>query len=136
LEHWNPLTHPASGLETISKWRALLQSFASIDETNPLLPSRTGDVYEQLISTVILPRVRFVVTNMWSPKDYAPLIRFMETWDRFLPRNIQETISTSLVLPKLQQEVDLWNPRADVIPIHSWIHPWLPYIGIHIVLYA
>lgn len=23
-------------------------------------------------------------------------------------------------------QVDNWNPLTDTVPIHSWIHPWLP----------
>ena len=33
------------------------------------------------------------------------------------------------ILPKLQSEVDLWDPLTDTVPIHSWIHPWLPLMG-------
>ena len=32
------------------------------------------------------------------------------------------------VLPQLQREVDRWNPLTDPVPLHSWIHPWLPHM--------
>ena len=32
----------------------------------------------------------------------------------------------TLVLPKLKADVDSWNPRIDPLPLHSWLHPWLP----------
>lgn len=25
-------------------------------------------------------------------------------------------------------QVDNWNPLTDTVPIHSWIHPWLPLL--------
>jgi len=25
--------------------------------------------------------------------------------------------------------VDSWNPCQDTIPIHSWLHPWIVYLG-------
>lgn len=28
----------------------------------------------------------------------------------------------------LFQQVDNWNPLTDTVPIHSWIHPWLPLL--------
>ena len=31
---------------------------------------------------------------------------------------------------KISQEVDGWNPLSDLVPIHAWIHPWLPKLGI------
>lgn len=29
----------------------------------------------------------------------------------------------------MQAEVEAWNPLTDPVPIHSWIHPWLPLMG-------
>lgn len=34
-----------------------------------------------------------------------------------------------LIMPKLTREVDHWNPRVDTMPIHAWVHPWLPVLG-------
>ena len=33
------------------------------------------------------------------------------------------------MIPRLQTELDAWNPVTDVVPVHSWIHPWLPLMG-------
>ena len=37
-----------------------------------------------------------------------------------------DNILDQLIYSKLQYEVNEWNPLTDSIPIHSWIHPWLP----------
>lgn len=29
----------------------------------------------------------------------------------------------------VQAEVDAWNPLTDTVPVHAWIHPWLPFMG-------
>lgn len=43
-----------------------------------------------------------------------------------LPGWIFENILDLLILPKLTLEVEEWNPLTDTVPIHTWIHPWLP----------
>lgn len=45
-----------------------------------------------------------------------------------LPAWILENILDLLILPKLTLEVEEWNPLTDTVPIHTWIHPWLPLL--------
>lgn len=46
-----------------------------------------------------------------------------------LPPWVMENILDQLVLPRLLQEVENWNPLTDTMPIHAWLHPWLPLMG-------
>ena len=34
----------------------------------------------------------------------------------------------------VQAEVDLWDPLTDTVPVHAWIHPWLPLMGEVIIM--
>ena len=41
-------------------------------------------------------------------------------------------IHENIILPKLQTEVELWDPLTDRVPLHAWLHPWLPRLGTHL----
>ena len=53
----------------------------------------------------------------------------LDAWQPALPMWIMENILDQLVLPRLLTEVENWNPLTDTMPIHSWLHPWLPLMG-------
>lgn len=54
------------------------------------------------------------------------MVDFLDSWVHIIPVWILDNILDQLVFPKLQKEVENWNPLTDTVPIHSWIHPWLP----------
>lgn len=65
----------------------------------------------------------------WNARVWSPLVELLDTWTPLLPPWIMNNILEQLVLPRLQSEVDAWNPLTDTLPVHSWIHPWLPLMG-------
>jgi len=40
-----------------------------------------------------------------------------------------ESTVDQILLPKLKEEVDIWNPRTDKVPIHKWLLPWVEIVG-------
>ncbi len=66
------------------------------------------------------------VFREWNPRQPDRLIDLIERWVPHLPEWIVENILDQLIYPILQREVDAWNPLTDTVPIHSWLHPWLP----------
>ena len=50
-------------------------------------------------------------------------------WSELIPDKILQNIRDQIVLPRLQTDVDQWNPLTDPVPIHSWRHPWLELLG-------
>jgi hypothetical protein len=48
-----------------------------------------------------------------------------------VPPWVLDNIRDQLVLPRVQHEVEEWNPMTDTVPIHAWIHPWLPLLGMY-----
>ncbi|XP_078177638.1 GC-rich sequence DNA-binding factor-like protein with Tuftelin interacting domain-containing protein [Carex rostrata] len=125
---WDPLQNPSHGLEIMRSWRDLVQEDQPYDYADN---TYTGNVspYTQIVSEVILPLVRLTGTNTWLVRDPEPMLRFLETWDRLLPPLILQSILEHVVMPKLTAGVDTWDPRSETVPIHVWVHPWLPLLG-------
>jgi len=67
--------------------------------------------------------------SQWRVRECDPLIVLLETWMPVLPTWVMENIQDQLILPRVLAEVEAWNPLTDTVPIHSWLHPWLPLMS-------
>ncbi|KAJ3670835.1 hypothetical protein LUZ60_008261 [Juncus effusus] len=123
FQKWDPLHDPLHGLQLIQSFKDLLQGDQPFDYSDSLSP------YTQLINEIILPAIRINSTNSWLARDPEPMLTFLETWDRLLPPVILNSILDNIIMPKLTEAVGTWDPRVETVPIHVWIHPWLPLLG-------
>ncbi|XP_077243909.1 septin and tuftelin-interacting protein 1 homolog 1-like [Tasmannia lanceolata] len=125
FQGWQPLQNPLHGLELMSLWKSLLQGDNPYDYSEATVASP----YTQLVMEVILPAIGISGRNTWMARDPEPMLRFLESWDKLLPPPVLHHILDNVVMPKLSEAVDTWDPCRETVPIHGWVHPWLPLMG-------
>ncbi|XP_071871331.1 tuftelin-interacting protein 11-like isoform X1 [Bombus fervidus] len=122
LISWNPLMQPKQCIKLFDQWKSILES-----GTTTTLQTRTMHPYDHLVWNSWMPSIRGAI-QQWTCRQPEPLIELIEHWIPLLPNWILENILDMLVLPKLTLEVEEWNPLTDTVPIHTWIHPWIPLL--------
>eukprot|EP00794_Sanderia_malayensis_P003562 gene3562-4067_t len=124
---WRPLTEQHYGRDVVRLWRDLLEEKQPVGYGREQ-GQKNMNSFEKIIWEVWMPHIRMAISQ-WNPRDPDPLITLIDIWAPALPDWVTGNILDQLIMPKLQAEVDMWNPLLDTMPIHSWTHPWLPLMG-------
>ncbi|CAD1471179.1 unnamed protein product [Heterotrigona itama] len=125
LTNWNPLIQPKQCIKLFHQWKNILVTGTTT------LQTRTMHPYDHLVWNSWMPSIRGAV-QQWMCRQPEPLIELLEHWMPLLPKWILENILDMLILPKLTLEVEEWNPLTDTVPIHTWIHPWIPLLRVRL----
>lgn len=138
---WNPLENPTCLLKDFISIKKILKVEADQtpeDETNLLSSQnkkRATSLYESLVYTCWLPRVRSVVLENWNPRSPKPLINLISAWQEVLPAFIKYHLIDDIIVQKLSTAVQIWNLKkggdknGNIDLPHSWLFPWLPYLS-------
>ncbi|XP_071943002.1 tuftelin-interacting protein 11-like isoform X2 [Antedon mediterranea] len=121
---WDPMQSNEEHIPLFERLKAFL------DNKNNRMKLESGHiitVYERLIWELWMPIFRRTVTNC-NIKSCDSIIGLLNAWAPLLPSWVTINIQDQLIYPKLQRQVDEWNPLTDPVPIHSWLHPWLPFM--------
>ena len=98
-------------------------------------PSQIDSFY-RIIWETWMPPIKRALIN-YNIRNCNNVIDFIDLWKPLLPPSMIDNILDNVIMPKLTQEVESWNPLTDTQPIHQWIHPWLPLMSKRLdLLYA
>ncbi|GAB5356365.1 hypothetical protein AAMO2058_000284300 [Amorphochlora amoebiformis] len=111
---WRPLLPGGNGttLELVPVLRRCRRLFVS------------EGLYKQLVETTVLSPISLALSSCEMRKFAGP-ISLIETIKMALLPEIHTYILTNVVVPRLRNELNMWNPTRDQVPVHTWIHPWL-----------
>jgi len=124
LAGWDPLADPRGPAPAMRAWRGLLRTAGDDAVTSADAPA-----FLQLLDEVVLPKILAAAGAPWEPKRGAgSVVALVEAWEDVLPHRQREMLLSSTIVPKLRDAVASWDPRADTVPVHAWLHPWLPFI--------
>ncbi|XP_050294464.1 septin-interacting protein 1 [Anthonomus grandis grandis] len=121
LANWNPLEQPGQYMDFFKQWQNILSEKKDGNKVG-ILP------YDSLLWHTWVPVLRTCITN-WKPRDCDPMIALIEAWKPILPVWILNNTFDQMIMPRILKEVKDWNPLTDTIPIHLWIHPWIPILN-------
>ena len=141
LMDWNPLEDPIYLVEDLMQLTKFLeietdQMAEGMIDFRALKSSRKDtSLYESLLYSCWLPRVRSTIINDWNPRLPNSLITLVSAWQGILPPIIKRQLIDDLIANKLSDTVKSWNPKKSGkgnnigdLP-HNWLFPWLPYLS-------
>ncbi|XP_024545504.1 septin and tuftelin-interacting protein 1 homolog 1 [Selaginella moellendorffii] len=124
FQAWQPLLQPSRGVDVLLPWMELLQE----QEEEAIFTEVDTAPYSRLVMETVLPHINRAVIN-WEAREPEPLLRVLEVWEKLLPASVFQSVLDSCVMPKLRAQVEAWDPLQDTVPVHHWVHPWLPLLG-------
>eukprot|EP01104_Vermistella_antarctica_P015839 TRINITY_DN5285_c0_g1_i2.p1 TRINITY_DN5285_c0_g1~~TRINITY_DN5285_c0_g1_i2.p1 ORF type:complete len:452 (+),score=93.94 TRINITY_DN5285_c0_g1_i2:209-1564(+) len=119
---WWPIKQPTYMVEEMEKWKRILKA-------DVFLRDPASDLYYCLMYNAVFARIRLSLSTEWDVRDASSCLAFLKAWDSLLPTPIRNNILHNLIYAKLEAATAAWDPRTDVVPVHEWLLPWVPFIG-------
>lgn len=130
--HWHPFESSQSDEAcrlAFSKWKTAFESDHQQKRSNQMEP------YQSFIWHAWVPAIQEIISK-WSCKASDCMITLLESWEPLLVDCILEYIVDHLILPKLEKQINDWDPLTNDVPFHLWVLPWLPRLGLKLkILY-
>ena len=128
---WQPLQEPLRGVDALQRWQRLLGArvgsrSVGLGTGQDAEYGEYADLFSSMVNEALMTRLRRCVTNEWDVHNAAPMVELIQAWQPLLDEHLVANILDQLIFPKLRRELDAWSPKTATVPIHHWVHPWLP----------
>ncbi|KAI1719196.1 GC-rich sequence DNA-binding factor-like protein [Ditylenchus destructor] len=134
---WDPLdsSQAENGIEMLKEWKEVIaENTRSSVFGRYKRKSDTISSYDLCIWEAWMPKMR-KTAQTWNPTmEGRAMMNLVKIWLPFLPKWIGENLLEQVLIPRIKDEVDKWNPGFDTIPIDLWLLPWHDIIGDRLVL--
>lgn len=146
--HWRPLLETAQADTVFAATAAASDPFASLLHATvvPPLASAITNVWEprdaeplltwmetwghtlpHSVQSAILDNLVFPKAGRSNSHDSSGPQRCLGSHEEAAFATRRETEGSYLL--QLSRTVEAWEPQAESVPLHAWLHPWLPYLG-------
>ena len=122
FERWEPLISKCPKF----KWWDDLKN--NHEEVDPAIINEVDSLFRYKCEDISIGKVMRVVSVKWNVRDPDSLIEMFEELKHVYTEAKIVFLLGDFVLPRLKEAVSNWDPARDEIPIHSWLHPWLPLL--------
>uniref|UniRef100_A0A0K0ER21 G-patch domain-containing protein n=1 Tax=Strongyloides stercoralis TaxID=6248 RepID=A0A0K0ER21_STRER len=108
-------------------WKAFLKSIDNreLEPQNYKFYKKLSDlpIYDRIVyESLHVPLRRSILS--WKPKEeYNELKNFFNEYDDVIPYWFKEYIKIRFIVPKIESEIESWDPIKDRLPIHKWFIP-------------
>ena len=117
---WEPLNTEIPSISWWEDWKNIDLDKAVVNEIDSLFRWKCEDECSSKIMRAISVK--------WEVRDPNRLISMFEGLRGFFTESKVSTLLNDFVMLRLKNEVNSWDPTKDMIPIHVWLHPWLPLL--------
>lgn len=124
--NWDPLRDPYLGHDIILTINNLMKINVDNNLESPFTPILIKAWATQLTNCVY---------NVGNFREQSKFFSHLIThWSKVLPSTfIDQAIIAGIFIPRLNAEIDLFNPQTDLLGLHLWLSPWVVIIGINFI---
>jgi tuftelin-interacting protein 11 len=134
-ESWKAFENPDLLEAILGPWKLLLIEAHMEDES--LSEGSLGAseaIYQHLLNGIVYSILKRQFMRKWTKNDSRTGTYLIESFISLSStveegqKNASDVLAT-IVVPRLMQELDTWNPLKDEVGIHDWLLPWGKLVG-------